>query len=367
MAELVVSGLVKRFAADGGVTAVDGIDISVADGEMLVLLGPSGCGKSTVLRCLAGLEAPDEGKIQIGGAVVFDAAKKIFAPAHKRDIGMVFQSYALWPHLSVYENVAYPLKARRVGGDIRARVMAALSMVRCEALGKRLPSELSGGQQQRVALARALVARPRVLLLDEPLSNLDALLRQELRAELHRLHEEVQFTAIYVTHDHVEAFNLANRIAVIRAGRIEQLGSPHDVYDKPQTPYVAKFLGIRNDFCFERRDDGWAVERGARVTGPVSRLAGVTGTSRYRVFLRPEHMLMSPAKPPNAAAAVSLGEGSIADVLYSGGRTEYVVDIQGQPVFARSDGETSMRRGTRVWVSFLPERALVYPEAVLNA
>ncbi len=244
MSTVRLEGITRGF---GATRAVDRLDVTIADGEFFVLLGPSGCGKTTALRCVAGLEEPDRGRITIGDRVVADADRGLFVSPDKRDIGMVFQSYALWPHMTVDDNVAYPLRARRIRGKDLARAVAdALDHVGLGDHGGRYPAELSGGQQQRVALARALAAKPKLILFDEPLSNLDAQLRTRLRQDLHRVHRETRHTAIYVTHDQTEALALADRVAIMRNGRIEQIGPPDVVFRAPATRFVAEFVGYEN-------------------------------------------------------------------------------------------------------------------------
>jgi multiple sugar transport system ATP-binding protein len=236
MSSITLTGVSKRF--DGAVVAVDDLSIDIGDGEFLVLLGPSGCGKSTALRLIAGLEQPDEGSIAIGDRVVNDVDAK------DRDIAMVFQSYALYPHLSVRSNIGFPLKPRGIGRAARDQEAArAAELLGLTDLLDRKPRQLSGGQQQRVALARALVRRPRVFLMDEPLSNLDAKLRTETRADLVRLQRQLGTTTVYVTHDQVEALTMADRIAVLAGGRLQQLGSPEEIYDVPANVFVAGFVG----------------------------------------------------------------------------------------------------------------------------
>ncbi|HXG76548.1 MAG TPA: ABC transporter ATP-binding protein [Gaiellaceae bacterium] len=231
-------GVTKRF---GGVVAVDDVDLEVRQGEFLSLLGPSGCGKTTTLRLIAGFERPDAGEVRIGGR---DVSR---LPPYKRDVNTVFQSYALFPHLNVGDNVAYGLKQRGVPrAERRARALQLLELVHLGGYEKRKPRQLSGGQQQRVALARALVMQPRVLLLDEPLGALDLKVRKELQIELKRIQEEVGITFVYVTHDQEEALAMSDRVAVMNAGRIEQLGAPREVYDHPATPFVAAFIGDTN-------------------------------------------------------------------------------------------------------------------------
>ena len=228
---------------------IDGIGFEVKEGECYALLGPSGCGKTTTLRCVAGLERADAGVIRIGREVVSDPAAGVFVPVHRRPIGMVFQSYAIWPHLDVFENVAYPLRVQRprvAKAEISDRVMDVLRLVNMEDFVRRPATRLSGGQQQRVALARAIVRRPALLLLDEPLSNLDARLRETMRKELADLISRIGVTAMFVTHDQSEAFSLAQRIAVMDRGHIVQEGTPRQIYGRPRTPFVARFLGSAN-------------------------------------------------------------------------------------------------------------------------
>ncbi|MBL4576654.1 MAG: ABC transporter ATP-binding protein [Opitutaceae bacterium] len=238
MISITVKGLTKQF---GSVTALKNLDLSIEAGELFFLLGPSGCGKTTLLRSLAGFCLPDEGMIHFGEDEVTSL------PPHKRNAGMVFQSYALWPHMTVAENVAFGLKERKIAKDeIRRRVGEALESVRMDGYGRRKPNELSGGQQQRVALARALVIRPRCLLLDEPLSNLDAQLRLEMRGEIRRICKEFKLTAVYVTHDQKEAFSIADRLAVMEEGVVMQVGTPLEVYRRPENRRVASFIGETN-------------------------------------------------------------------------------------------------------------------------
>ncbi|MCS7235891.1 MAG: ABC transporter ATP-binding protein, partial [Armatimonadota bacterium] len=231
MANIQLISLRKVYEFRGQrVQAVDGVTLEAPEGQILTLLGPSGCGKTTTLRCLAGLERPDDGEIRFGDRVVFSRARGLFVPPEHRHIGMVFQSYAIWPHMTVFENVAYPLRVRRASpAEIRQRVYAALELVGLAALADRPAPYLSGGQQQRVALARALVYEPEVLLLDEPLSNLDAKVREQVREELRSLQRQLRITTVYVTHDQVEALSLSDVVAVMRDGRVLEVGSPRDL------------------------------------------------------------------------------------------------------------------------------------------
>jgi len=246
---LCVTGLKKRFETDRGasVAAVDNVSFEVETGQLLTLLGPSGCGKTTTLRSIAGLEEPDGGEIQIGSTVVFSGTRGFSLPPNRRRVGMVFQSYAIWPHMTVFQNVAYPLEGSGVPKiEVRQRVEHVLTLVGLEAFIERPAPFLSGGQQQRVALARALVAEPEVLLLDEPLSNLDAKLREQMRVELRALQQRVGLTAIYVTHDQIEALAISDVVAVMSAGRLVEFGPPDKIYDWPKSRFAAEFIGAGN-------------------------------------------------------------------------------------------------------------------------
>ena len=236
-----LSRVTKYF---GRTKAVDDLSFEVHEGEIFTLLGPSGCGKTTTLRLIMGLEAPDAGEISFGDRIVVSVHDRIFVPAHKRNAGMVFQSYAIWPHMTVFQNVAYPLKVRGTPArEIRERVLRVLELVDLKGLESRQGPQLSGGQQQRVALARALVHEPDMLLLDEPFSNLDAKLREQMRFQLKVLLKKIRVTVIFVTHDQTEALSLSDRTAVFQAGRIEQLASPRELYERPVSPFVRDFLG----------------------------------------------------------------------------------------------------------------------------
>src|SRR5215467_7311613 len=271
--------LVKRFTE---VTAVDGINIDVAGGEFFSLLGPSGCGKTTTLRMIAGFEQPTEGKI------LLDGTDMAYTPPHKRNVNTVFQNYALFPHLNVHDNVAFGLRRQKVGKqELRQRVGEALELVQLNGFEKRKPGQMSGGQQQRVALARALVLKPAVLLLDKPLGALDAKLRKALQIELKALQQQVGITFIYVTHDQEEALTMSDRIAVMSNGRVEQVGTPVDVYEEPSTAYVADFLGVSN-MMSAQGEGGGKVRVG---DFELSAAGGAFGTrGRVRLVIRPERV-----------------------------------------------------------------------------
>jgi iron(III) transport system ATP-binding protein len=348
-----VRGLYKHFGGKTPTTAIDHLDLEIEQGEFVVLLGPSGCGKTTTLRCIAGLETAEEGHISFGERTVFDASKRVNVPPNKRQIGMVFQSYALWPHMTVRKNIGYPLKTRGIrGNDAKQRVEEAATLVDTANLLGRFPSQLSGGQQQRVALARGLVARPDLVLFDEPLSNLDARLRDLVRTEIHELHARLGFTAVYVTHDQVEALALGDRLAIMRAGALEQLATPEQTFEEPATEYVAQFIGMMNRLVFDRREGGWAFD-GEPVEGDLSWLdtASRSVTARTRsedLQLQPpdesvpEGALVLPATVVDKEfggrhldVVVTAGETRLSSRVPAGGRGSWARSLEpGQPVAA---------------------------------
>jgi iron(III) transport system ATP-binding protein len=352
---LKVTNLVKAFPGkDGPVTVIDGISFGVAEGLCCALLGPSGCGKTTTLRCVAGLETASFGRIEIDGRVVSDPEAGLFVPVHERPIGMVFQSYAIWPHLDVFENVAYPLRVQRPRvprTGIGAQVAQVLALVGMADMARRPATQLSGGQQQRVALARALVRRPALLLLDEPLSNLDARLRVSMRNELAELIARIGVTALYVTHDQAEAFALAHRVAVMNAGRIVQEGTPRDIYARPRAPFVAEFLGAANLLAgrvAERAGNG--VARIA-IEGSDARFAFETAApagAAVDLVLRPEHLIVSTSKPGEQANVLA---GCIGKINFLGSVIEFVVNVEGGPQLrALAAPDLDLAEGTQVWL-----------------
>ena len=357
-----IENLTKLYtpgAAGGGIRSI-GFD--VAAGEFYTLLGPSGCGKTTTLRCVAGLEEPTTGRMTLDDRVILDAEAGTFMPANQRRLGMVFQSYAVWPHMSVFDNVAFPLRMARdrqwSRADIEQRVAHTLATMELAAFASRSAAQLSGGQQQRLALARALVAEPRLLLLDEPLSNLDALLREHMRSELRRLQKEVGVTAIYVTHDQSEALAMSDRIAVMHNGRIVQIGTPHQIYHQPCNAFVAGFVGRSNVLrgtLIERRPGG-----GARIEtalGPVLCEApgGAVGAAPGAVLIRPEHVVLTPAG--GGEPGPNRFHGQVSQTVFLGEAVECIVEVNAVNILVRS--VTGQHDGAgRVEVHFPPARTL---------
>jgi iron(III) transport system ATP-binding protein len=325
-----VRSLHKHFGSGNAVVrALDGIDLTVGSGEMVVLLGPSGCGKTTLLRSIAGLERPDDGEIYINGRCVYSAANKVFLPPEVRDLGMVFQSYALWPHMDVRTNVAYPLRCRRLPKrEIGPRVDAVLDAVGLTGLGARMPSQLSGGQQQRVSLARAIVANPSVILFDEPLSNVDAKVREQLRREIVRLQNEFGFGAIYVTHDQSEAGALADQLVIMSAGRIEESGAPEELYAHPHSTYVATFMGATNELRGVLRDAD--VPSNAMITTRAGEVRGLlvdpsVESKDVIAFFRPESCVLSDARPD---ATANVWRGKLLHRMFMGTYAELMVELE---------------------------------------
>ena len=359
---LYVKGLVKAYeTADGQVRAVQGVDFEVKEGEFYALLGPSGCGKTTTLRCIAGLERPQGGEVRIGGAVVSEPERGIHVPPYARDIGMVFQSYAIWPHMDVFGNVAYPLRVRRDRpgrAEIEARVMEVLGLVGMAEMARRPATQLSGGQQQRVALARALVRRPSLLLLDEPLSNLDAKLREQMRHELKEMVHRIAITTLYVTHDQTEALAMADRIAVMAGGSVVQEGDPREVYSRPRSSFVASFLGVTNFLAAQVVDPSQDLVAIDRDAGPL-RLplpSGCTPGERVDVVVRPEDITVYSSAP---SVAEPLLAGVVEHLVFQGGQTECHVRVAGEVVRIMVHPATQMIPGDRVWLSINPDRCAV--------
>lgn len=356
-----VASLRKTF---GESTAVAGIDLNVPEGEMLVLLGPSGCGKTTTMRCIAGLEVPDSGRIAIGGKTVFDDRKNVSVPINQRNVGMVFQSYAIWPHMTVFENVAFPLTmARHPREEIRKEVAEILTLVGLDGFGDRGASYLSGGQMQRVALARSLVMRPAVLLFDEPLSNLDARLRDHLRVQLRELQTQLKITSVYVTHDQREALALADQIAVMDAGTVLQIGDPVSVYTRPKTRTIADFLGYSNIFDATITERGSQCHRVMLDGGHQLEVAARDGDSvpRLAACVRPDHVAIRPAGDGDDGGII----GDVILASFMGSYMQYRVRVAGcgtWEVFS-SDIVTKFHVGSRVALKVDPAEILLLPDA----
>ena len=348
-AELRLERIGKRY---GEVWAARGIDLTIGRGEFFTLLGPSGCGKTTLLRVIAGFIAPDEGVVFLDGRAVNSV------PPWERDLGMVFQSYALWPHMTIFENVAFGLRERKIGrAEIRSRVADALERVGLAGADKRRPSELSGGQQQRVALARTLVVQPRALLLDEPLSNLDARLRAGMRLELLKLQRDLGITTIYVTHDQEEALALSTRIAVLDAGQVMQEGRPREIYERPRSRFVAAFVGDSNLFFgVTMRSGDSAVEiltdEGLTIRG-AARPDAAPG-QKMILYVRPE--AVAPAAVDDVSAEVNRLPGRVTAAAYQGSSVAYEIDVQGKSIRAHVvHPKTLFERGDEVIVVFDPK------------
>jgi iron(III) transport system ATP-binding protein len=365
---LVAEALHKAFVLHDGriVKAMDGVGFTIQHGQLYTLLGPSGCGKTTTLRSIAGLETPDRGRIVIADMAVFDSARRLLVPANKRKIGMVFQSYAIWPHMDVYENVAFPL---RVGGarlresDVAARVAKALATVRMEGFERRPATRLSGGQQQRLALARALVMEPRVLLLDEPLSNLDAKLRESMRLELRRIQKNLGITTVYVTHDQTEALAMSDVVAVMEHGRIVQQGDPRSIYLKPATRFVAEFIGSTNFVAgtIARTGQDALVE----IEGGSLRCAipnGLAAGAKVLVSIRPEDIVLRAAAAGAAGQSANRIRGRVVEQIFLGSLADHVIAASGAEFRAWCHPAASFAPGSEVVIEVDPARCIVLPD-----
>lgn len=358
-----VRGLVKKYEVDhGDVHAVRGVDFEVPKGKFFTLLGPSGCGKTTTLRSVAGLETIDGGEIEIDGQIVTSVPQGVFVPPHQRDIGMVFQSYAIWPHMTVYENVEFPLtqlKPRPAKNVAREKVLRALSLVHMEGLEERPAPQLSGGQQQRLALARAIVREPKVLLLDEPLSNLDAQLRAEMRFELKSLVKRLGITTLYVTHDQLEALTMSDHVAVMHGGKIVQVSSPRDLYRKPRDRFVAGFIGTSNFF------EGKVLTVGDS-NQPSSVAVGI-GTlhcflpektnrgAKVVLAIRAEHFEVSLDKP---AGSENILRGKASNLLFLGESLDCHIEVAGQLIHVKAPADLAIEDGDEVFIRIPPERCI---------
>ncbi|MBS3942505.1 MAG: ABC transporter ATP-binding protein [Actinobacteria bacterium] len=369
---LTITDLVKSYPGPKGdkasrVLAVDNVSIEVEEGQLYTLLGPSGCGKTTTLRSVAGLEDPDSGRIVVGDKTFYDSEKQVLVPANKRGLGMVFQSYAIWPHMNVYDNVAFPLtvesRSTRLGKkEMTERVERVLAVVQLDHLAGRQATDLSGGQQQRLALARALVMQPPLLLLDEPLSNLDAKLREEMRFELKRLQRDLNITAIYVTHDQVEALAMSNVIAVMNGGVIEQVGRPRDVYNRPASKFVADFIGSSNFFdgVVDRREgtDRYAVSTDEGEIFATSQYDLAPG-AKVTVAIRPEHVQIEEGRPEQAGPGI--WSGRVTARAFLGDSVEHKLEVGKLELQARCHTDLSLPANTEISIVLPPEWCSLIP------
>jgi len=361
---LKVDGLCTEYPNERGeiVRAAQDVSFEVPEGKLFTLLGPSGCGKTTTLRSIAGLERPRSGEISVAGRVVYSGSRGVFVAPNRRGFGMVFQSYAIWPHMNVFQNAAFPLEvgSRRLSkGGIRDKVMRVLSAVQLDAVADREATKLSGGQQQRLALARALVMEPELLLLDEPLSNLDAKLRELMRFELKRLQRELGITTVYVTHDQSEALALSHSIAVMSEGRIQQIGPPREIYDRPRSRFVADFVGTTNFL------DATVLARGAeagtyRVRTEVGDLEVSSGEElrdgdRVVLSVRPEDVDLSEARPGGA----NVWEGRVDQKVFLGEYNDFQVKLGGRILLSRCHPSLRTPIGGAIHVRLHPEKCVV--------
>lgn len=353
MASVELRNLTKQYAA---IKVVDDISLKIEHGCLVCLLGPSGCGKTTTLRLIAGFVEPSAGDILVGDRVVSSAWHTL--PPERRNMSMIFQSYALWPHMTVAENVAYGLKLRKVDRDtVGRKLYAILSTTKLRQFADRYPGELSGGQQQRVALARALIVEPETLLLDEPLSNLDANLREEMRFEVRRLHDEYRYTTVYVTHDQSEAMTTADVIAVMNAGRIEQAGSPEDIYDRPRSEFVARFIGMSNVFKGKVLDASHFEFAGhpLRVTG-----AALKAEAESTVSIRPHDIALSVTRP---LADENVMSANVIRHVFLGGSRDYMVEVAGgTQLRIVTSAAQNVAQGKTVFLHLPPEKCRALAE-----
>jgi iron(III) transport system ATP-binding protein len=362
LATVALKKLTKKF---GEAAAVDNLDLEIGDGEFVSLLGPSGCGKTTTLRLLAGFLQPDGGEIRVDNQIVSSAS--VLIPPERRKMSMIFQSYAVWPHMTVFQNVAYGLKLKKLPrAEIAKKVERMLQLVRLDALAGRYPGELSGGQQQRVALARALVVEPQTLLLDEPLSNLDANLREEMRFEIRRLHEEFRITTVYVTHDQAEAMVTSDRIAVMHQGKIVQLGAPEEIFDRPRTRFVAEFIGKTN-ILHGKLEDGRSVALEDGLKLRVTSHGALARGSDAFVCIRPHNVTLT-ANAEDAEAArrngINLFSGIVKRRVYFGDANDYIVELPAQRLNLRVVAPPAQRyeTGQKVFALADPDQCVLIEE-----
>src|SRR5438128_2755490 len=361
---LTVKGLCTDYIGERGqaIRAANDVGFEVPAGKLFTLLGPSGCGKTTTLRSIAGLERPRLGEISVGGDLVYSAEKNIFVPPNQRGLGMVFQSYAIWPHMTVFENAAFPLRVgrKRFGrGKLTERVTRVLNTVDLEDMAQREATKLSGGQQQRLALARALVMEPRILLLDEPLSNLDAKLRERMRFELKRLQRELGITTVYVTHDQSEALALSHSIAVMNRGRIEQIGAPREIYERPANPFVADFVGSTNflDATVSAADGEPGFYRVSCELGQLKAYSheALQTVDKVVLSVRPEDVHLSESRPQGET---NIWQGMVDQKVFLGETADFQVAIGERRLQSRVHPSLRTRVGEPIYVRIDPEKCV---------
>jgi iron(III) transport system ATP-binding protein len=361
---LSVRALFTEYGADGGpVKAVQNVSFEVPQGKLFTLLGPSGCGKTTTLRSIAGLEKPTSGEIEIDGRLVYSSSKRIFVAPNRRNFGMVFQSYAIWPHMNVFRNVAFPLEVRRLGRkEIRNKVMEVLCAVALDELVERDATKLSGGQQQRLALARALVMEPQLLLLDEPLSNLDAKLRDRMRLEIKRLQRERNLTTVYVTHDQNEALALSHEIAVMNEGRVVQIGSPRAIYEQPRDRFVADFVGDTNLVAgtVSALADGRCVVHSTLGDLSAQPSEGVSKDAAVLVSIRPEDVELSEAEPPRGNDD-NVCRGTVTGKEFLGDYLDFHVTIGDLVLLAKAHPSLRTPTGDPIYLKMKAEKCVAIP------
>jgi iron(III) transport system ATP-binding protein len=350
----------KYITGRGEVKAVSGVDFEVAAGEFFTLLGPSGCGKSTTLRCIAGLEKPEGGEIIIGDNIVFSSEQRLFVPGNLRDIAMVFQSYAIWPHMNVYANVAYPLEGKMSKSVIREKVLEVLKMVGIEELSNRPATQLSGGQQQRVAVARAIVKGAKVLLFDEPLSNLDARLRVHMRSEFKSLQRRLGITAIYVTHDQEEALSLSDRVAVMNEGRIVEVGPAARIYNQPKVRFTADFVGSYNLLPGKivKRGEGGCVAQ--TELGEIESLSSESAPEDVMIGIRPEHIEVSGEKDLSSKGK-NVFRGTVSSALFIGKSRDCVMQVGSRSMRVQLPSSKDVTEGEQIYLYLPPKFCIVLP------
>jgi iron(III) transport system ATP-binding protein len=358
LADIRIQNLTKTFDR-GAITAVDNLSITIKEGSLVAFLGPSGCGKTTTLRCVAGLEHQDSGEIFFGEKLVCSPERRVYVPPEKRGLGMVFQSYAIWPHMTVFENVAFPLRRHKLDRDeIETRVTEALELVGLGGFGKRYPTKLSGGQQQRVAFARAIVAKPQALLFDEPLSNLDAKLREKMRFEIVELQKSTNITTIYVTHDQAEAMVISDKIAIMNQGVIEQIGTARQIYEQPRSQFVAGFIGLTNFISGKITSKGvevneWVVESPELALQILGRSSEILPEGQeVSLSIRPEHIALFRERPGDKPNVV---KGRVERVTYIGEYSDLLIHAGTIDLRVHSPTHLILERGSPVFLALPPE------------